>query len=175
MLTMVNYTAESYPKFLKTWVGMQSSLRANDFSGYSYPFPTRFLAQLLVHNSGDVDRANSTLQPLYDFVQQENDAGRAANISIQAGVLPSYLSLFSTPLDQVDEGAGNVAILGSRLLPPSVFEGDAGDALVEVLANSTNVQFLHGKSVASSFILLSFLSPFPPFPCIFNFHSTRNQ
>lgn len=149
MLPSINYTEASYPNFLKIWFGIQSTLRAQNFSGYSFPSPTNFWAQLLVHNSGDMAAANATLQPLYDFVQQEKAAGRSADISNDVQVLPNYFSLFPTPIDQLNEGAGNFEILGSRLLPLSMFEGDAADALVEVIANSTSVQFLHSKPFIS--------------------------
>lgn len=99
------------------------------------PFPFRFFAQLLVHNSGDLPGANSTIQPLYIFAQQETAAGRPVNVEQNARVLPSYFSLFPNPPEEVNEGAGLASISGSRLLPLSVFQS-SGAGLIDVFGRA---------------------------------------
>jgi hypothetical protein len=98
-----------------------------------------FLASLYVHNSGDLNVANSTLQPLYNYIQNEKDAGRPIQVSIQSAVHTDYFQLYSTPLDQVYEGAGVNLAVGGRLLPASLFEEGKVDSLVNLVLQT---QFL---------------------------------
>jgi hypothetical protein len=144
----VIYTAPSYQGLLRTYFLLQPTLSAQSFSGYTYlALPSGsagsslFLTSLYVHNSGDLNAANSTLQPLYNYIQNEKDAGRPIQVSIRSAVRTDYFQLYSTPLDQVCEGAGSNVALGGRLLPASLFEEGEMDSLVD-LAQQT--QFLTG-------------------------------
>jgi hypothetical protein len=117
---------------------MQPALQGHDFSGYTYPSRTKFQAELIVHNSNDTERANSTLAPLYTFAEQENAAGRSVELQTINQVATSYLQLFPEQPDQVDEGGGSYGIaLGSRLLPMKLFQGDSVNAVVDVFLNTT--------------------------------------
>lgn len=152
VLLDITYTEASYRSFLNTWYGMQSALTTHNFSGYMWPSPTGFAAQLLVHNSGDLSGANETLQPLYNFAEQEASSGRPFQIQNQANVLPSYFSLFPAPSNQVTDQAGSAGVGGSRLLPLSVFQ-DSVNALVDISVNSPSLQIFLGKRLDSSLAL----------------------
>lgn len=155
----ITYTTASYRNFLRTWFGLQSALQENNFTFYSWPGPTGLMAQLFVHNFGDLARANATLQPLYTFAEQETAAGRPVHVQNDAILLPSYFSIFSTPLDQVYEGAGSTLVGGSRLVPLSAFE-DLVDPLIDVFVNTTGIQIFLSKFVLLVFLYLSrFASP----------------
>jgi hypothetical protein len=149
----VSYTAASYRGLLKTFLLLQPTLSAQNFTGYTYPIKavdtatnmTIFNALWFVHNSADLAGANSTIQPLYDFVKSENDAGRPMSIASRNAVLGSYLQMWPLSPDKVNENAGAIEILGSRLLPVSAFQGNV-DGLVELLATTRLVpMFNHGK------------------------------
>src|ERR1700761_1836988 len=106
MLINMNYTSASYPGLLKTFYGLQPTLRAHNFSGYTYPSPKSFTAQLLVHNSADLSGMNTTLAPLYAFAANETAQGRTFTISNTAYVLPNYMWIFPQQPGEVNEGAG---------------------------------------------------------------------
>jgi hypothetical protein len=141
---------------------LQPTLSAKNFSGYSYPAipadpatnTSTLMALLVVHNSADLAGANSTLQPLYDFAKSETDAGRPIMTNVLSWVYSSYLQMFPGPVDQIDEGAGGTSILGSRLLPASLFEEGKIDGLVDFLTQTQGFPIFHlGKSCFLSFTL----------------------
>ncbi|PVF95626.1 FAD-binding domain-containing protein [Serendipita vermifera] len=147
----VTYTAPSYPALLKSYLSLQPALSAKNFSGYSYPAipvdpstnTSMLTAFLLVHNSGDLAGANSTLQPFFDFVKSEQDAGRPMTVNMGAWVYSNYFQMWPGPVEQVDEGAGGTSILGSRLLPSSLFEADKVDGLVNFLTQTQHFPIFH--------------------------------
>jgi hypothetical protein len=154
----VTYTATSSREFLRTYLLMQPTLSARNFSGYFWPSlysdpttnTTLFVAALYVHNSADIAGTNSTLQPLYDFVKNETNSGHPMTISINSNVLTDYTQLWPIPIDQVDEGAGKNFQGGSRLLPASLFEEDKVDGLVDFLLQTPLFPiFHHGESIDS--------------------------
>ncbi|PVF95629.1 FAD-binding domain-containing protein [Serendipita vermifera] len=140
----VTYTLSSQRELLRTYLSLQPTLSARNFSGYTFTNPpvdpstnARTLgASLRVYNSADMNGVNTTLKPLYDFVDSEKNAGRPVDISIELSVLTDYFQLFSTPIDEVDEGAGMNIILGSRLLPASLFEEDKVDGFVDFIVQT---------------------------------------
>jgi hypothetical protein len=140
----ITYTPPSYRELLKTYLLLQPTMSAHNFSGSALPVntpdpstnSTMFVAKLFVFNSVDIIGANSTLRPLYDFVERETGAGRPMRLGVQSRVLTDYFQLWSVPIDQIDEGAGRNAIMGSRLLPISLFEEGKVDPLVDLLAQS---------------------------------------
>jgi hypothetical protein len=138
ILLSMNYTQPSYRNLLKTFYSLQPTLSAHNASGYTYPSPTSFSAQLVVHNSADLSGFNSTLAPLYAFAANETAQGRPVTVSSQAYVLPNYMSLFPSSPGSVNEGAGNNGILGSRLLPMSIWQGSSLDSIVDFI---TQTQF----------------------------------
>jgi len=136
MLVNVTYTRASYHGILKTILTLQPALAAHNFSGYLYPAPTMFSAQLLVHNSADLSGANATLHPLYAFAESETAVGRPVTVQMQSYVLTDYLQLFPNSPEQDSEGgAGSAAILGSRLAPITAFQEGQVDALVNFFEN----------------------------------------
>lgn len=130
MLVNATYTKASYHGFLKTLLTLQPTLSTQNFSGYLFPFPNMFLAQLLVHNSPDLIGANATLHPLFAFAESETAAGRPVTINTLGYVLTDYLQLFPDPPEKDSENAGIAAILGSRLAPITAFQEGKVDALV---------------------------------------------
>ena len=132
----MTYTKASYHGFLETFLTLQPTLAAHNFSGYLYPAPTIFLAQLVVHNSADFSGANATLHPLYAFAESETAVGRPVAVQMQSYVLTDYLQLFPDPPAQDSEGgAGSASILGSRLAPITAFQEGQVDALVNFFEN----------------------------------------
>jgi hypothetical protein len=157
----VTYAASSYRELLRTYLLLQPTLSAQNFSGYTFPAlpsgstnSSLFLATLYVHNSKDINSANSTLQPLYNYIQNEKDAGRPIQVEIQSAVHTDYFQLYGTPLDQVYEGAGVNLAIGGRLLPASLFEESRVDSLVNLVLQT---QFLPGFALGE-FIWLWSLS-----------------
>ena len=156
ILLQINYTQASYRDFLKTFYSLQSTLSAHNASGYTYPSPTSFTAQLLVHNSANLSGFNSTLAPLYSFAANETAQGRRVTISSQGYVLPNYMSLFPDSPATVNEGAGTNGILGSRLLPISIWQGSRLDSIVDFIVQTSLSLQIH----LSEFISISCLSLF---------------
>lgn len=132
----MNYTTASYPGLLKAFYGLQSTLSARNISGYTYPAPTTFYAELFLANSADLSGMNSTLAPLFAFATNETAQGRAVEIFSVGAVVPDYFSIFPQQPNQVDEGAGGVGLLGSRLLPLSTFQGAKLNALANFIAQT---------------------------------------
>lgn len=135
------YTPASYPSFLKTFFGIQSAFHAANVTGYLFPSPTNMWTVNFVPNSGDIAAANATLQPLYDWAEQETVAGRPVIVQNTFNVLLSYLDLWPFPPDSpitgLLEGITVAAAYGSRLLPLEVFENsDTADQLVELVLNN---------------------------------------
>jgi hypothetical protein len=114
-------------------------------------------ANLLVPNSGDIQAANSTFQPLWDFIACEQAAGRPLNVTIETNVLSNYYDMWPGPPGQLDEGEGRVAILGSRLLPASMFEEGKVDGLVDLLLHTQLYPIFHLGALHSIHL-------FPVFP-----------
>jgi hypothetical protein len=135
MLVNVTYTTASYHGFLKTLLTLQPTMSAHNFSGYSFPAPTMFLAELLVHNSANLSGANATLHPLYAFAESETAVGRPVTVQMRSYILTDYLQLFPNPPEEDSEGAGTAAILGSRLAPITAFQEGQVDALVNFIGN----------------------------------------
>ncbi|PVF95630.1 FAD-binding domain-containing protein [Serendipita vermifera] len=140
----VTYTPSSQRGLLRTYLSLQPIFSARNISGYTLPSvpvdqstnTSMLVAKLMVYNSADMTGANTTLKPFYDFVDSEKNAGRPIGISLKLSVLTDYLQLWSTPIDEVDEGAGRNSILGSRLLPVSLFEEDKVDGLTDWLVQT---------------------------------------
>ncbi|PVF95632.1 FAD-binding domain-containing protein, partial [Serendipita vermifera] len=147
----VTYTPSSYPGLLKTYLLLQTTLSARNFSGYSYPSrpvdpstnTSMLAANLLVPNSGDIQAANSTLRPLWDFIESERNAGRSLNVTIESSVVSNYYDMWPGPPGHLDEGEGRVAILGSRLLPADIFEEGTVDGLVDLLLQTQLYPIFH--------------------------------
>ncbi|PVF95631.1 FAD-binding domain-containing protein [Serendipita vermifera] len=142
----IKYTPASYRGLLKTYLLLQPTFSARNYSGYARPVTpdpstnsTMFVAKVFAFNFADLNGVNSTLKPLYDFIESETSAGRPMNMSVQSRVLTDYFQLWDTPIDQIDEGAGRNAIMGSRLLPISLFEDGEVDPLVDLLAQSQSI------------------------------------
>ncbi|PVF95627.1 FAD-binding domain-containing protein [Serendipita vermifera] len=146
----MNYTSPSLRELLKTYLLLQPTLSANNFSGYSLPGgsdpstnTSTLLASLLVHNSNDLAGVNSTLKALYDFAKSETEAGRPVSVNTSGRVLTSYFQLFPEDPAQVKEGAGETSIMGSRLLPASLFQEGKVDGLVDLLAQTQGYPIFH--------------------------------
>lgn len=90
---------------------------------------------------------NATLAPLYTFAANETAHGRPVQIGSIAQVLPDFFTIFPQPPGTVsEEGVGIPAILGSRLLPMSTFQGAALDALVSLMVQTPfEIQVLLSK------------------------------
>jgi hypothetical protein len=58
-------------------------------------------------------------------------------------VFTDYFQLWPAQPEQVNEGAGGLSVLGSRLLPPSLFEEGNVDGLVNLLAQTRFVPIFH--------------------------------
>jgi hypothetical protein len=149
----ITYPESSYRGFLAAWFSLQSILEQNNFSGYSFPTPTGFTAQMFIHNSADTDTANNSFSPLREFGDSERGAGRDFSVQIAVEVLPSYFSLFPIEPNDVDEGAGVALIGGSRLLPLNVWT-DSRDALIDVFVNSPGIQMFLRKYPHSQLLFL---------------------
>jgi hypothetical protein len=117
-------------------------MAAHNFSGYLYPYPTMFFAQLLVHNSADLSGANATLHPLFAFAESETAQGRPVTIQTLGYVLTDYFQLFPDPPEKDSESAGIAAILGSRLAPITAFQEGKVDALVNLIENLPEYGYL---------------------------------
>lgn len=135
------YTPASYPSFLKAFIRLQPAMISSNITGYLFPSPTGLFSQTFVHNSADIAAANATLQPLYDWADQENAAGRPVLVQNSFSVLSSYLDLWPIPPESpyagLIEGTAVPAKYGSRLLPSSFFEDEASmDALVDIIVNN---------------------------------------
>ncbi|PVG02321.1 FAD-binding domain-containing protein [Serendipita vermifera] len=149
----INYTSASYRGLLKTYLLLQPAISARNFTGYTYPIrsvdpatsTTIFNALWFVHNSADITGANSTIQPLYDFIKNETAAGRPMSISTRAAVLGSYLQMWPATPETANENSGAIEILGSRLLPVSAFQGNV-DGLVDLLATTPLVPMFNHVS-----------------------------
>jgi hypothetical protein len=151
ILLKLNYTHPSYRNLLKTFYSLQPTLSAHNASGYTFPSPTSFAALLLIHNSADISGFNSTLAPLYSFAANETAQGRPVTISSQGYVLPNYMSLFPDSPATVNEGAGTDGILGSRLLPMSIWQGSRLDSIVDFIVQTQFALQIH----LSEFISIS--------------------
>jgi hypothetical protein len=117
-------------------------MSAHNFSAYVYtalPGPvagtSAFQGLLLVPNSSDIAAANSTLKPLFDYMESEKQAGRQMEGSIQGVVLPSFFDVWG-PLENWDTNGGKVQIMGSRLCPLSIFQEGNYDALLNLLVET---------------------------------------
>jgi hypothetical protein len=147
----VTYTPASKRELLKSFLSLQPTWSAHNISGYSYPAipvdpitnSSMLATILIVPNSDDIEGTNSTVKPLYDFVASEEAAGRHLNVSSQGFVLPNYYLFWNVPIDQVDEGAGGSSILGSRLLPASLFEEGKVDGLADLLTQTQLFPIFH--------------------------------
>ncbi|CAG8760356.1 12306_t:CDS:2, partial [Acaulospora colombiana] len=147
----INYTPQSYPNLMRTYLSLQPMLSAQNFSGYTYPVKDKdsttntntWWSIWVVPNSADIAGSNSAIKPIFDLVQSETNAGRPMSISNQSAVLPSYLAMWPDNPKTAKENTAINQILGSRLLPVSAFEGNL-DAFVDLL-NTTDVtpMFLH--------------------------------
>ncbi|PVG03844.1 FAD-binding domain-containing protein [Serendipita vermifera] len=145
----LTFTQPSYRGLLRTFLALQPATEAQNFSSYCYPTlpstdPTKnlFQALFLVPNSSNYEKANSTIKPLYDFIESEKQAGREIGGGIGGGVLPSFLSVWGT-LESQDGHAGIYQIMGSRLLPISLFAENKVDSLLDVLANTPLTPFIN--------------------------------
>ncbi|CAG8686784.1 9487_t:CDS:2, partial [Acaulospora colombiana] len=148
----VNYTESKFRGLLKTYLQLQPELIAQNFSGYTYPYISplssyalskansndsssnstdTFVTALVRYNSNDAMAANATLKPFFDYVQREQ-----LNMTFSNVTLTKYIQQFDQPPDQVNEGAGQASVFGSRLLPPSLFEEGNIDGLVDFVINT---------------------------------------
>ncbi|KAG8872832.1 hypothetical protein FRC20_008979 [Serendipita sp. 405] len=143
LLMNVTYTNASYHGALKTFLSMQPDLAAHNFSGYMYPSNTNLLAELLVANSADLNGANATLKPLFDFAEAETTAGRPMLVQTMGYVVPSVFSMFPDDPATVNEGSGSAAILGSRLVPLDIFKGARLEAFTTFLVKQPFISILH--------------------------------
>ncbi|KAG8794101.1 hypothetical protein FRC17_008339, partial [Serendipita sp. 399] len=143
MLFNVTYSNASYHGVLKAVLSIQPDLGAHNVSGYTYPSATNLFSALFVANSGNLTSANATFKPVYDFAQSETKAGRPVNVHLDTLVLPSWFSYFSEDPAKIDDGGGTVAILGSRLFPPSSFKGSELEALTNFLVQQPYGPILH--------------------------------
>ena len=142
ILMNASYPTTAYKGFLQKYLAFQPTLARANFAGYSYPDVSSTAALLLIPNSGDLESANTTLKPLWDYV-----SSIGGNIQTRAEVFPSYFSLWS----YVGASNASASILGSRLVPSSFFESpDKVDALAEAFSNQQKAGIIMHLGTLSS-------------------------